>query len=281
VIYGGVAAAVIAVIIVLAVVLSSTGNPAPSTPSGAITYGQAAPGSNYSVRSFQGTTGWSLLFVAGLAAPTGEPAAIALSDLGDSNCTVTPTSGHSGNITMPAFTGTPTSGHAPLWEFFYQNSSTDTVAIVVVEDGSATVLGTIASPECTAIFNILNPIPAKVLDSPAIGSAVAANASAFLTAHPGASAVYGLIGPLFELFPVGANGAKWVVEFSTCPITPDPTGVGAEYNASVNASSGAVFYAQTVPSESCVSDPPAEVGIAPLQSLVSAAERSGTSLRAR
>jgi hypothetical protein len=265
----------VVVVVIVAVAVSTTGPGAPSIPSGAITYGQAAPGANYSVRSFEKPSTWSLLYVAGLESSTAEPAAIALNDLGVSNCSLSSGSGATANLTLPAFAGTPSSGHASLWEFFYQNVSTQAVAVVAVENGAATVLGTISSPECTDVFGIIHPIPADVLDSPAIGAAVGANASAFLAAHPNASAVYGLIGPVAALFAGPAIGAKWVVEFSTCALTPNPTGVGAEYNASVNATSGVQFYSQTVPTESCASDPPAAVGLAPLGGLVSAIARSG------
>jgi hypothetical protein len=274
--YVGVGVVVVAVIVVVAVVLPSLGPGAPSIPKGAITYGQGAAGANYSVRSFQKPSTWSLLFAVGLEAPTGETAALAVSDLGISNCSIAPASGAPSNLTLPAFVGNRTSGEAPLWEFFYQNFSTGSVAVVAVENGQATVLGNITTPECSSIFNILGTIPAQVLNSPAAGAAVAANASAFLAAHPTSSAVYGLIGPVFGNFPGSTLGAKWVVEFSTCAVTPNPTGVGAEYNATVNATSGAVVYAQNQSSVSCASDPPAAVAFAPLQGLVAAIARSGT-----
>jgi hypothetical protein len=277
-----VAIAVVVVVVIVAIVVTDLGPGPPSIPSGAISYGQAAPGANYSVGSFQKPTAWSLLYVAGLESSVAEPAALALSDLGVSNCSISSGSGSGvpANLTLPAFAGSPTSGHAPLWEFFYQNFSTQAVAVVVVENGAATVLGTISSPECTDIFSIIDPIPAGVLNSPVIGAAVGANASAFLTAHPNASAVYGLIGPVSSFFAGTGIGAKWVVEFSTCALTPNPTGVGAEFNASVNATSGHVFYSQTVPTESCASDPPAAIGPAALGGLVTAYGRSGAALRA-
>jgi hypothetical protein len=280
--YAGIVAVLVAVIVVVAVVLPSSGPGAPTVPGGAITYGQGAAGANYSVRSFNGTTGWSLLFAAGLEAPVAEPAAVAVADLGVSNCSLYPVHGGSASISLPAFAGSPTSGRAPLWEFFYQNVSTEQIAVVVVENGGATLLGTLASPECTDVFAIITPIPAHVLDSPTIGAAVAANASSFLAAHPNVSAVYGLIGPVFgALLPGSLNSPKWVVEFTTCALTPDPSGSGAEYNASVNANSGAEFYSRTVPSESCASNPPAAIGLAPWQGLVSATERSATARPAR
>ncbi len=268
--YGVIAAVVIAVLVVVAVVLPSLGPGAPSTPSGAITYGQAAPGSNYSVRSFHGYTNWSLLFVAGLDPSTPTTTTAALGDLGVSNCTLAPSPGVSGNLTVPAFTGSLTSGHAPLWEFFYQNFSSQAVAIVAVENGTVTVLGTISSPECTDVFSIIDPIPAHVLDSPTIGAAVAANASAYLTAHPGASAVYGLIGPVFSSFPVENIPAKWVVEFSTCALSTNPSGVGSEYNATVNAATGAEIHAQSASSFACASDPPAAGALEPLHAVLDA-----------
>jgi hypothetical protein len=268
--YAGIAVLVVVVVAVAAIVVPALSMPGPSIPSGAITYRQGAPGANYSVRSFQSST-WTLVFVAGLEAPTTEPAAVALADLGVSNCTVSPASGQSGNITLPADSGSLTLGHAPLWEYFYENATTQEVAVVVVENGHATVLGTLASAECSDVFGIIFPIPGAVLDSPTIGAAVATNATGFLATHPNASAVYGLIGPIFDVYPAASIGPRWVVEFSTCPITPDPTGVGAEYNVTLNATSGAVIYAQSLPSVSCVNNPPAEIGSAPLPDPVASA----------
>ncbi len=252
-VYAGVVVVVVAVILVFAVVLPSLGPGAPSIPSGAITYDQAAPGSNYSVRSFEGTTNWSLLFAVGLDSPTAVTTSLALGELGLSDCTFAPASGAATSFPVPAFAGNATSGTAPLWEFAYRNVS-GTIALALVANGHAMALGLLEGGTCTAIFAIVLPIPARVLDSPGAGDAVAAGAGGFLAAHPNSSALYGLIGGVRTGFRTA--GPEWFVEFSTCSLATTAAGTGAEYNATVNATAGTVYYAHTTASVACGGDPP-------------------------
>ena len=156
------------------------------------------------------------------------------------------------------------------------NANTELIKISNLLASVQNALGNLSNPECTAVFSIIHAIPAGVLDSSSIGTAVIADSADFLTAHPNASAVYGLIGPVFVAYPSGAVGPRWVVEFSTCALTPDPTGDGAEYNATLNTTNGDLEYSQTLPSVSCITNPPAAIGLAPLRGLVSAIDRSGT-----
>ncbi len=255
--YAGVVAVVIALIVVFAFVFPGLGPSAPSIPSGAITYGQAAPGSNYSVRSFAGTTNWSLLFAVGIDSPTAVTTSLALGELGLTNCTFAPAGGGATNLTVPAFAGNVTSGTAPFWEFAYRNVS-GAIALALVANGRATTLGLLETPVCTAIFAIVAPIPARVLDSPDAGASVATGASGFLAAHPNASALYGLIGGVRSVFR--SVGSEWFVQFSTCSLASTAAGTGAQYNATINATVGTVYYAHATASMACGGDPPGAIG---------------------
>ena len=223
---------------------SSTGN---GGTSGAMTYLQATPVASSQVAGFSGG-GWALLEASGY--DSNQAANLPFGGtLSGTGCAFTPLPGSTGTISFPAFTGSFTSGTAPSWAFLFRNAS-GYVAVVAVTEGGSSVIGTISS--ACGLFGLILPVPSGIVNSPGAVSAVASNISAFLQAHPGANESFALLGGVSFL---GARiGPEWAVTISTCPATPSLTGsVGSSFNATVNATSGGVIYAQTTPSVSCAS----------------------------
>jgi len=246
--YVVVAVVVIVVVLLVAFIvlpsLTSSGG-----PSGPLTYSGAKPIADGAMSGYQGG-GWTLLFAAGLVTPTSETFPVntsALGNLSSSGCTYHIVTG-AATYTVPAFTGNRSAGETPAWEFGYRNAS-DTLAFASVLNGTATVLATITGTECAFFAQLLTPIPGNVIDSSQAAADVAPDAGAFLAAHPNASGEFALLGGIN--FLGHTVPAEWSIIYTTCTLTPNPTGTGEMFNATVNALTGAVSGAQTNNSAVC------------------------------
>jgi len=246
--YAVVAVVVVVVVLLVAfVVLPSFTSSA--GPSGPLTYSGAKPIADSVMAGYDGG-GWTALFAVGLVTPTNESFPTntsALGNLSSSGCAyhlVTTAS----TYTVPAFTGNRSAGKTPAWEFGYRNG-TDALAIASVINGKASVLATITGAECAFFAQLLTPIPGNVIDSWQAAADVASDAGAFLAAHPAASAEFALLGGVN--FFGHTLPAQWSVVYTTCTVTTNPTGTGEQFNATVNALTGAVSGAQTNNSAVC------------------------------
>jgi len=218
-------------------------------PSGPLTYANARPIADSAMSGYAGG-GWTALFAVGLVTPTSESFPVNASALGNvssTGCTYTIVTSAS-TYTVPAFTGNRSAGVTPAWEFVYRNAAY-TLAFASVINGQATVLATITGTECAFVAALLTPIPGNAIDSSSAAADVAPDAQAFLTAHPNASAEFALIGGLSGF---GRSiPTEWSITYTTCAVTPSPTGTGEQFNATVNALTGAVTHAQTNDSAVC------------------------------
>jgi len=241
--YVVVAVVVVVVVLLVAFVVLPSITSSSSGPSGPLTYSGAKPIAAGAMSGFDGG-GWTLLFAAGLVTPTNESIPTntsALGNLSSSGCSYTLVTSAS-TYTVPAFTGNRSAGATPAWEFGYRNG-TDALGIASVINGKASVLATITGSECAFFAQLLTPIPGNAIDSSQAAADVEPDAAAFLAAHPSASAEFAILGGLN--FLGHTVPAEWSVIYSTCALAPNPTGTGAQFNATVNALTGAVSGVQT------------------------------------
>lgn len=244
-IYIGVAVAVVVVLLLLVFVLPGNGGSGGSA--GAIPYSKAAPAAANAISNYQGTS-WALFVAVGLTSPTAVSVPLNSSTTSSSNCTVTPAPGVSRNLSFSAYTGNQSAGVASLWEFLFRDAG-GAIAIVTVTNGASTVFGTLTG-SCATFFGLLQPVPANVIDSTQAAAAVEPDAASFLAQHPNASSGFGLIGGISFLGKT--IGAEWTVAYSTCPVgVANSTATGAEFNATVNATTGQVIYSQNMTSVTC------------------------------
>lgn len=248
--YVGVAVA-LALVLVLAyfVVLAPSSSSSSGTGTGVdLTYSQAKPIANQAISGYDGG-GWALLFAAGIDSNASVTEPLNSTAFASANCTFTPVSA-SGSVTIPGTSVNRSSGKAPAWEFAYRNGS-GTIALADVISDKGAAVGTL-SGACTSYFGLLSAVPSNVVDSSVAAAAAAAqpNASALLRTYPNATAELGLIGGVSFL---GLSvGAEWSVTYSTCAFGPGASGVGEAFNATVNASSGAVTDSHLSTGVSCV-----------------------------
>ena len=164
--YIGTAAVVVVVLILLVLVLPAGPN---SGGGGAQPYSQARPAADGAASSYQGG-GWALMLAVGIDSATSETSPLNLSAVGGSNCSFQPAPGLSGNIALSAHLGNRSAGLAPAWELGYRNGA-GAIAIAVVPNGHAAVLGTLSGSLCTTIFGLPSAIRMGVIDSPAAAQA--------------------------------------------------------------------------------------------------------------
>jgi hypothetical protein len=251
-------AAVVVVVLLLAVVLLPSSSSPSSNPGGNaatnLTYSQAAPIAGKAVSGYAGG-GWALLFAVGLDSNTTESFPANATSVISSNCTFT-ASGSTSSLTLPGTSVSRSAGESPAWEFAYRNGA-GTIAVADVLSGQGSVLGTL-SGMCVSFFGLLAPVPSHVIDSSVAAAAVEPNASSFLTAHPNASAEFGLIGGV-SFLGLGGVGAEWSIDYSTCSLSATATGTGATFNATVNATTGKVLNS-TTSTASCSSSGTTDLG---------------------
>ena len=244
----GVVVAVVVVVLLIALLVlpSLTSSSSPSAGS-FLTYSGALPVANKAAGGYAGG-GWVPLFSIGLVTAASETVPANSSALKNvtSECTITWVSSTS-SLTIPAYTGNRSNGIASAWEFVYRNAS-DVLAIVSVINGQGMVLATLTGAGCSLVAEFLSPLTGNIIDSSQAAADVEPYAAGFLAAHPNASAVFGLIGGI-SLF--GKTGPKWTVAYSTCALNASPSGTGAEFNATLNATSGKVLGTNSTASVAC------------------------------
>ncbi len=222
--------------------------PSSSSKGPALTYDQALPLADDAA---QGTSGgsWALVESVGIMSPIS--ASENLSALGSSGCNFTILNGGSGMVTLPSGAANQTAGTAVGWLFLYRNAAEE-VLMVTVFDGTASALATIAAEQsCSSVFALLNVVPSSVIDSSSAAADVQVDAAAFLADHSGVTSRYALVGGISFL---GLHvGAEWAVNYTTCPEEASTGTTGAYFNATLNATSGAVIFSATDSSIQCPS----------------------------
>jgi len=214
----------------------------------ALTYDQALP---LASDAAQGTSGGAWDLVEGSGINSQNSVSQNLSSSHTSGCNVTILNGGSDTITLPSGTANATGGTATGWLFLYRNAA-EAVLLVTVLDGSASALGTIAAGQsCSSVFGLFDVVPSDVIDSSTAAADVQGIAAAFLAAHSDITSKYAVVGGVSFL---GIHeSARWSLNYSTCP-EEAPTGtVGASFNATVNATDGAVIFSAVHSSIACPS----------------------------
>ncbi len=254
---GAVAVVVLLLLILVAAPMLTGSGKGGSTPVD-MTYAHAKPIADAAMANYRGG-GWVPVVASGIAPENSTVVALNATSVAPStNCTLNANAGAPSSLTVPAYNGTRTSGVAPLWDFIYKNV-TGVAAIVVVLNGQATVIGTISGGVCASLFAFLSPIPSNVIDSSQVAAAVAGAAATFLASYPNASTVYALLGGFN--FGVISSGPQWSVIYTTCsPGATGSVGVGAQFNATVNATTGRVISNQTTTGVSCSSGSRSPIG---------------------
>lgn len=201
------------------------------------TFLQAASLANRSGDAY-GNGPWKVILAGGadLVTPFLESTAVPL-ELGGSEegapCDGVSETGNSSVVAFPAFTGSLSSGEAPVWLLLTINA-TGTVLVVVVLDGQASVWAKYAGPGC-APFASIGTVPGSAVDSSqAAGAFLAAGGAAFVRAHPG-----GFLS--LSVADLEGNGG-WALSYSTCPAvgSPSTSTTYYTYNATVGLTSGTV-----------------------------------------
>ncbi|MCI4345392.1 MAG: hypothetical protein L3K07_01350 [Thermoplasmata archaeon] len=164
--------------------------------------------------------------------------------LGTGGCSVSGIPGSS--VSVPSTPGVAGTGLAGFWALLYRNSS-GAGLVVSVEDGQAVALGTVPqpSPRCP-LGGFAGSVPAKVVDSTAAASAVGhEGGSAFVTAHPNATAAYFLLGTGSTFAP-----AEWLVAYTLCAALSTSAAIEPEFQATVNGVAGTILGAAST-NQSC------------------------------
>jgi hypothetical protein len=147
------------------------------------------------------------------------------------------------NLTFPAFTGSLTSGAAPVWLFgYYAPGVGNELAIFEVEGSIAEAVDLTAG--CTGgILTHVTTTPTSVVDSSvAVAAAAAAGGTAFLSAHPtGVELTMILLGG-FLLVNGSTSWPTWSISWSTCSALygVSPPSSGDTFSAAVNGTTGVV-----------------------------------------
>jgi hypothetical protein len=217
-----------------------------------MTYSQAKPAAD-SAASGYGSGGWAAIVGAGFqsTASVSEPASNLTSAL---NCT-TSLIGSSTTVSVPAYNGAPSSGAAPAWMFLYRNGAGEILFVLEI-NGQATPWATTTGSACTSVFGLFSAIPSVVIDSSTAAQAAASVSAGtfFLAQHAHVNATFGILGGIS--FLGFGTGAMWEVAYTTCSsqfLGSTSSATGDVFNATVNATSGAVIYSQTLNNTSCSS----------------------------
>jgi len=140
------------------------------------------------------------------------------------------------NITIPAESGSYSSGNAAAWYLLYESSSPVSESVVVVVGATVYYLGTVSGAGCVDDL-ALTPVPTDAVSSAVAATSADSDAGSYLSAHAESTAVYVLT----------ANGsvAVWDIVYTNCSYDPS-TGVtsggtaGDLFVANITATTGAV-----------------------------------------
>ncbi len=266
-IYIGIAVVVVVLLLLLVLVLPSlfgSSSGSGTSPKG-LTYDQARPIAKNAVSNYSGG-GWAILLAFGYTVRESFtlPVNATAQGLSGSTCTFTPAANSSASITIPAVTANLTSGVASGWLFMFRNA-VGNLSLVTVTGNPGTVLGAISGSACSTGFGLLATVPPNVMDSSRAAAAVANQSSAFRSAHPNATVIFGLVGGFSFLV-----GPEWDVMYTTCtPSTPSGT-PGSQFNATVGGLNGTVLSYATS-SVTCSSITPTGSSSTPLGSVLGVA----------
>jgi hypothetical protein len=238
----GIVVVVVVIVVVLALLFSGAipgfklGGGSSSSGPTLTSFKSALSNANSSATSRGGS--WVVIAAVGvdsvvaLSLPSGLPGLLGLS------C---PVANQPSSIpSLPANTGSYSSGDQSGWVFFLFQSSTSTLLLVLVIGSSTTTLGTITGASCFTDYNYFTGATGAI-DSPAATSAVASDASAFTSKFSQASSVLFFISgySISEGGTPVTSGPVWSVSYTNCSLAAT-TGAGSEFSASVNGTSGAV-----------------------------------------
>jgi hypothetical protein len=140
-----------------------------------------------------------------------------------------------GNVSIAGNTGTYYTGTAVGWLFIYYSAGNTTVSIIGVLGTQAELIAKYTGAGCAAIFGNLAPLPTTYSNSTVattIADTLGLGISAFLIAHPQASAEYALMASNSTHAP-----AVWRIFYSTCAIGP-MSGSGTGDNATTYLNAG-------------------------------------------
>jgi hypothetical protein len=237
---GAIAAIVVVVVIVSALFLTGV-IPGFKSSSGAGSNGtsseQAAASAAQTFANNTAGAPWSLVEAEGIDSTATQ--SIAVANFTNTSCPLVDSA--ISTITIPAYTGSYSSGVAEAWIMFYV-SSTNTHLALLVQNGVTTEIGEVTAPNCHTNLDVA--IPYGNYDSIKAGQALAAvtNVSTFIATHPQANASY-----LLWMVPYGAHGTNipvWYTEYWACSGTETITLSGAVYasNNSVIASEAGEYF---------------------------------------
>jgi hypothetical protein len=184
---------------------------------------------------------WFAVLGAAISTPVAvlEPATNLSSILAITNCTFVWPNGKPSNVAIPATGPSAQTGAAAYWTFALKNAS-NVLLLESVSDGTASALLTASGGECTQLIGLLGSFPAGVVDSPAVISAAnQVGGSAFLSAYPNATQVWGAIAGISYLGI--SSSPDWYVEYTSCGLSASVDENGSFFNATVGGTSGVVI----------------------------------------
>ena len=135
------------------------------------------------------------------------------SDIGQYPCSLVESDASAWNSTVPAFTGSLSSGESPGWIMIATNASQRGVVVLDLA-GVSLLLGTFGGGSCPMYHPSYGSVPPSLVNSSDLVSmALEAGGSAFLQAHAGSNLTMWAPEYGSSLSDVG-----WVVRLSACPL---------------------------------------------------------------
>jgi hypothetical protein len=221
----------------------------PQPPSGPVTFGQAELAGAATASGYGGGS-WDL--IAAGAADVNQSESFTPASIGLGVASILPNCPikwltDAATITVPAFHGNAAAGVSPFWELAYRNASSGGgILLISVTNGTGALTALLPGVGGCATYSELAtfvaPVSGATWDSPAVISAVnAAGGDAFLAAHPAATVTMGVSGE-FVLATI-SEPSVWSVAYTLCALGSSGPTAEPEFNATVNAVSGAVTFA--------------------------------------
>jgi len=217
------------------------GGPGPGA-SGAVAFSTARVAADRTAGSAAGGP-WSVALAVALDSVSAfRVPAIASSNLSSSGCVYTPGPA-AGALSVGAASGGIDGGTSPFWLFELSNASA-AVLLVLVQNGSAAIYGSLSGSACESGLPSSSTLPATVVDSTtAVSDANAAGGAAFLKAHPLANATFGIIAGIPAVF--ASLPASWGIIYSDCSLSESTSTSGQEFVALIDAVNGTVETSDT------------------------------------
>jgi hypothetical protein len=187
-----------------------------------------------------------LVFAEGLAAPVSLGAMANATRLGVTNCT--PTILSETVPTLPAYSGSTTTGEAQGWLFAFSTVG-GTLLVLAVVNGTATIVASTTSPG--ACYGGPGSFNAVVVDSSVAAATAEATRLSMAFLH-GASANSTAVSTELLLVPPGYVSLSppvpmWIVTDTTCALYDPGGGGGSALTTVVNAVTGALYSQASAP----------------------------------